>query len=166
MTDRFNAIVAEDVDGKTRAALKSISLAELPDEEVLVQVAYSTLNYKDGLAVSGKGRICRSLPLIHGHQSSHMSLRMQPTQSVGESEQFELTGVVADKGLVEVEVVHHDAAPDGRLGQAASVVGVGHVPTIELGLPFGSRLPHHLLAKPRLERRQFAGRKLVALQVE
>ncbi|WP_339673676.1 MDR family oxidoreductase [Dasania marina] len=62
----FNAIVAEDVDGKPRAALKSISLNELPDEDVLVQVAYSTLNYKDGLAVSGKGRICRSLPLICG----------------------------------------------------------------------------------------------------
>jgi acrylyl-CoA reductase (NADPH) len=66
MTDRFNAIVAEEVDGKTRAALKRITLSELPDEEVLVQVAYSTLNYKDGLAVSGKGRICRSLPLICG----------------------------------------------------------------------------------------------------
>ncbi|MCR8922807.1 oxidoreductase [Dasania sp. GY-MA-18] len=62
----FNAIVAEDVDGKPRAALKSISLNDLPDEEVLVEVAYSTLNYKDGLAVSGKGRICRSLPLICG----------------------------------------------------------------------------------------------------
>ena len=62
----FNAIVAEDVDGKARAALKSISLNDLPDEEVLVEVAYSTLNYKDGLAVSGKGRICRSLPLICG----------------------------------------------------------------------------------------------------
>ncbi len=66
MTDTFNAIVAEDVDGKPRAALKAITLADLPDEEVLVEVAYSTLNYKDGLAVSGKGRICRTLPLICG----------------------------------------------------------------------------------------------------
>ena len=66
MTDTFNAIVAEDVDGKPRAALKAITLADLPDEEVLVAVAYSTLNYKDGLAVAGKGRICRKLPLICG----------------------------------------------------------------------------------------------------
>lgn len=66
MTDTFNAIVAEDVDGKPRAALKAITLNDLPDEEVLVEVAYSTLNYKDGLAVSGKGRICRKLPLICG----------------------------------------------------------------------------------------------------
>jgi acrylyl-CoA reductase (NADPH) len=65
MTATFNAIVAEDVDGKPRAALKAITLADLPDEEVLVEVAYSTLNYKDGLAVS-KGRICRTLPLTCG----------------------------------------------------------------------------------------------------
>ncbi|MEH6582561.1 MAG: MDR family oxidoreductase [Halioglobus sp.] len=66
MTDKFNAIVAEDIDGKARASLKSISQADLPSEDILVQVAFSTLNYKDGLAVSGKGRICRTLPLICG----------------------------------------------------------------------------------------------------
>jgi acrylyl-CoA reductase (NADPH) len=66
MTDQFNAMVAQDVEGKTQVALRQISLADLPDEDVLVQVAYSTLNYKDGLAVSGKGRICRTLPLICG----------------------------------------------------------------------------------------------------
>jgi acrylyl-CoA reductase (NADPH) len=66
MSDFFNAIVAEEVEGKTVASLKQLSLADLPDEAVLVEVGYSTLNYKDGLAVSGKGRICRSLPLICG----------------------------------------------------------------------------------------------------
>lgn len=62
----FNAIVAEDHDGKARATLKQISFNDLPEEDVLVKIAYSTLNYKDGLAVSGKGKICRSLPLICG----------------------------------------------------------------------------------------------------
>jgi acrylyl-CoA reductase (NADPH) len=66
MTDSFNAVVAEEIDGKTRATLKPIGHQDLPDEDVLVEVACSTLNYKDGLAVSGKGRICRSLPLICG----------------------------------------------------------------------------------------------------
>jgi acrylyl-CoA reductase (NADPH) len=66
MTDTFSAIVAEDDNGKARARLKQITRADLPDEDVLVEVAYSTLNYKDGLAVSGKGRICRTLPLICG----------------------------------------------------------------------------------------------------
>mgnify|MGYP001148780028 CR=1 FL=1 len=66
MTDTFNAIVAEEVDGKPVASLKQISLSDLPDEPVLVDVSYSTLNYKDGLAVAGRGRICRSLPLTCG----------------------------------------------------------------------------------------------------
>ncbi len=66
MSETFNAIVAEDVDGHSKASLKQITLNDLPDEDVLVDVAYSTLNYKDGLAVSGKSGICRSLPLICG----------------------------------------------------------------------------------------------------
>jgi len=66
MSDMFNAIVAEDVDGKAIASLKQLSLADLPDEAVLVDVSNSTLNYKDGLAVSGRGKICRTLPLICG----------------------------------------------------------------------------------------------------
>jgi acrylyl-CoA reductase (NADPH) len=66
MTEPFNAIVAEEFDGKSRASLKQIQLKDLPDEDVLVEVACSTLNYKDGLAVSGRGRICRNLPLICG----------------------------------------------------------------------------------------------------
>ena len=66
MTDIFNAIVAEDVDGKAVASLKQIGLADLPDEPVLVEVAYSTINYKDGLAITGASPICRKLPLICG----------------------------------------------------------------------------------------------------
>jgi acrylyl-CoA reductase (NADPH) len=66
MPDTFNAIVCNEVDGKHVAGLREIGLADLPDEPVLVDVAYSTINYKDGLAVSGAGRICRALPLTCG----------------------------------------------------------------------------------------------------
>jgi acrylyl-CoA reductase (NADPH) len=66
MNDYFSAILAEDVEGKTVASIKQITLADLPDEAVLIDVSYSTLNYKDGLAVSGMGKICRTLPLICG----------------------------------------------------------------------------------------------------
>lgn len=66
MSNSFNAVVAEEIDGKTRAAIKQLTLDDLPDEDVLVEVAYSTLNYKDGLAVSGKGKICRRLPMVCG----------------------------------------------------------------------------------------------------
>ncbi len=40
--------------------------ADLPEGDVTVDVAYSSLNYKDGLAVTGKGRIARSLPMVCG----------------------------------------------------------------------------------------------------
>ncbi len=66
MADTFNAIVAEKQDGKIVAALKQIGLSDLADEDVLVDVAYSTVNYKDGLAVSGAAPICQVSPLICG----------------------------------------------------------------------------------------------------
>lgn len=59
-------MVIEDVDGKPRAALKALTLGDLPDHDVLVEVSYSSLNYKDGLAISGKGRIARRLPMVGG----------------------------------------------------------------------------------------------------
>ena len=66
MSDTFNAMMIVEGEGKPRAEFRSLSLAELPDYDVLVEVAYSTLNYKDGLAVSGKGRIARRLPMVAG----------------------------------------------------------------------------------------------------
>lgn len=49
-----------------RGTLCELDASELPDEDVLVDVAYSTVNYKDGLAVSGRGKICRRLPMVCG----------------------------------------------------------------------------------------------------
>jgi acrylyl-CoA reductase (NADPH) len=67
VSEEFAAIVAElNEEGKPRASIKSITLADIPDEDVLIDVAYSTVNYKDGLAVSGKGRICRQYPMVCG----------------------------------------------------------------------------------------------------
>lgn len=66
MTQSFTALMIDDVEGKPRAGFRTIALTDLPDHEVLVEVAYSSLNYKDGLAVSGKGRIARKLPMVAG----------------------------------------------------------------------------------------------------
>ncbi|WP_197063586.1 MDR family oxidoreductase [Novosphingobium malaysiense] len=64
--EKFNALVIADVDGKPQASFKELGLGDLPDLDVLVEVACSTLNYKDGLAVSGKQKIARKPPLIGG----------------------------------------------------------------------------------------------------
>jgi len=66
MSDRFKAIVIEDVEGKPKAGFKDLATTDLPDYPVLVDVAFSTLNYKDGLAITGKGKIARKLPLVAG----------------------------------------------------------------------------------------------------
>jgi putative YhdH/YhfP family quinone oxidoreductase len=67
MNTPFTALVIEEVDGKARAGFKQLELADLPDHDVLVEVAYSTLNYKDGLAISGnRNKVARKLPMVGG----------------------------------------------------------------------------------------------------
>ncbi|MBD9375426.1 oxidoreductase [Rhizobium sp. ARZ01] len=66
MSEHFDAMVVEDVDGKPHAQLRKLTQADLPDHDVLVEVAYSSLNYKDGLAIAGKGRIARRVPMVGG----------------------------------------------------------------------------------------------------
>lgn len=62
----FNAIVAEEIDGRIKGRLHTLSLEDLPYEDVLVEVAYSTLNYKDGLALTGRSGVIRKLPMVCG----------------------------------------------------------------------------------------------------
>lgn len=50
----------------TPAEFQEITDADLPEGDVVVDVAYSSLNYKDGLAVTGKGKIARSFPMVCG----------------------------------------------------------------------------------------------------
>ena len=66
MKERFNAIVADKRGEGSVAAPRELCLADLPDDDVLVEVAYSTLNYKDGMALTGAGPICRFFPMVCG----------------------------------------------------------------------------------------------------
>ena len=62
----FNAIVIEKDEAGYRASLKAIDEASLPEGEVTVRVEYSTVNYKDGLAITGKSPVVRKFPLNAG----------------------------------------------------------------------------------------------------
>jgi len=66
LSGTINAIVARERDGKVAGKLEQLAVTDLPDEDVRVRISRSTLNYKDGLAVSGRGRICRRLPMVCG----------------------------------------------------------------------------------------------------
>ena len=62
----FKAMVIEKADGGTKSALTDFDEANLMDGDVTVRVEYSTLNYKDGLAITGKAPVVRRFPMIAG----------------------------------------------------------------------------------------------------
>ena len=76
----FKAIRIDKADKGTTATLAQFDEAELMEGDVLVRVEWSTLNYKDGLAVTGKSPVVRRFPMIAGidfagtvEQSTHPS---------------------------------------------------------------------------------------------
>ena len=62
----FRAIVVEKAEGGTKAALTDFDEANLMEGDVTVRVEYSTVNYKDGLAVTGRAPVVRRFPMIAG----------------------------------------------------------------------------------------------------
>ncbi|WP_292613261.1 alcohol dehydrogenase catalytic domain-containing protein, partial [Nitrobacter sp. 62-13] len=79
----FRAIRIDKAEKGTTAALTQFDEADLMDGDVTVRVEWSTLNYKDGLAVTGKAPVVRRFPMIAGidfagtvEQSSHPSWKV------------------------------------------------------------------------------------------
>ncbi|MGI4855459.1 MAG: MDR family oxidoreductase [Janthinobacterium lividum] len=63
----FRAILIEKDDAPvSRATLTSLDNERLPDGDVLVRIMYSTLNYKDALAITGRGAVVRQFPMVPG----------------------------------------------------------------------------------------------------
>ena len=62
----FKGIVIDKDEAGYRAAVRDIDETELPEGDVTVRVAYSSLNYKDGLAITGKGPVVRKFPMVPG----------------------------------------------------------------------------------------------------
>ena len=82
----FKGILIEKSDSNYSAALKEIDESQLPEGDVTVRVSHSTLNYKDALAITGKGAVVRKFPMVPGidlvgevEESSH------PDHKVGDS---------------------------------------------------------------------------------
>ena len=74
----MKAILINKQDDSYQASLETIEHSELPEGDVSVRVDYSTLNYKDSLAITGKSPVVRSFPMVPGidlsgtvEQSSH-----------------------------------------------------------------------------------------------
>lgn len=62
----FPALVARQQDKTYSVSLEQLGVGDLPPGELLVDVQYSSLNYKDALAITGRGRIVRKFPMVLG----------------------------------------------------------------------------------------------------
>jgi acrylyl-CoA reductase (NADPH) len=66
LTNTFRAILVSKTDDGQKVEFVRLTEADLMDGNVTIDVAHSSLNYKDGLAITGKGPIIRRWPLIPG----------------------------------------------------------------------------------------------------
>ena len=62
----FNAILIDKTDTGQTVAVARLDEAQLPEGDVTIDVGYSTLNYKDGLAITGNSPVVRKFPMIPG----------------------------------------------------------------------------------------------------
>jgi len=65
-TQSFRACRIHDDSGRITAAIEAVALDELSPGEVVIRVHYSSVNYKDALAATGRGKVLRRFPLIGG----------------------------------------------------------------------------------------------------
>ena len=64
--ETFRALVTDESGGKSHAEFREVKQSDLPEGDTLVEVAYSSLNYKDALAVTGRGKVIRRFPMVPG----------------------------------------------------------------------------------------------------
>ena len=62
----FKGLLLEESGGKVSSKITTLEESALPPGEVTVDVAYSTLNYKDGMVLNGLGRLVRNYPHVPG----------------------------------------------------------------------------------------------------
>ena len=86
MTDTFRAVrLTKTESGQTQAELADLTAADLMDGDVTVRVDFSTLNYKDGLALTGKAPVVRTWPLIPGIDfAGHVEASSHPSFGPGD----------------------------------------------------------------------------------
>lgn len=125
----FKAIVIDKPDDAQTVALTEIDETQLPEGDVLVDVTYSTLNYKDALALTGSAPIIRKYPLTPGIDfSGIVADSAHPDFKPGDRVVLNGWGVGEKHsgGLAEKARVKGDwlvALPDGMSLRDAMIVG-------------------------------------------
>lgn len=84
--DRFTALRVHQADDKVEPRIEQISLDDLAAGNVVIRASYSGINYKDAMAVLGKGKVARRYPLVPGIDVAGKVLRSEdPRYKEGDS---------------------------------------------------------------------------------
>lgn len=119
----------ESKEGKNVATVRDIPDDSLPRGDVLVRVEYSSLNYKDGLAVTGKGKVVKSYPWVPGIDLAGVVVESEAA-SWNKGDQVVVTGWGVGEqqwgGFAELARLKADwllPLPEGMAPQDAMAVG-------------------------------------------
>ena len=91
MSDNFKALMINKTDDKQAISIVNIDESELMEGNVVVDVTHSTLNYKDGLAITGSSPIVRTFPMIPGIDFSGI-VRSSEDKKFSEGDRVVLNG--------------------------------------------------------------------------
>ncbi|MTH45629.1 acrylyl-CoA reductase (NADPH) [Intestinirhabdus alba] len=125
----MQALILEQQDGKTLASVQKLEESRLPEGDVTVDIHWSSLNYKDALAITGKGKIIRNFPMIPGIDfAGTVRASEDPRFHAGQAVLLTGWGVGENHwgGLAERARVKGDwlvALPDGLDGRKAMIIG-------------------------------------------
>ena len=145
LPDSFRALVAEKQDDDVARGIQDLRADDLPDGDTVVRVDWSSVNYKDALAVSPKGRVAQISPLVPG-------VDLAGTVVEGEGEGSEVIvhghdlGVAHHGGFAEYARVPGEwvvPLPDGLSARQAMALGTAGF-TAALSV---QRLEEHGLSK-------------------
>src|SRR4051812_42862104 len=126
--DDFRALVAENADDDVKRELRTLSRDDLLDGDVVIRVAWSSVNYKDALAVSPKGQVAQISPLVPGIDLAGEVVEAGGDFSEGDQvlvHAYDL-GVAHHGGYAEYSRVPADwviALPDGLDARGAMTLG-------------------------------------------
>lgn len=135
----FQAFRIHNDDQGYRAGIESMGVDQLSAGEVVIRAAHSSVNYKDALAGTGKGRILRRFPLVGGIDvSGHVAASTDPRFSEGDAVLVTGRGLgeTRDGGYAEYVRVEADMVvplPDGLDLREAMILGTAGF-TAALGL--------------------------------
>jgi acrylyl-CoA reductase (NADPH) len=102
MADKFRALLVTKDGGRQSVAVTELTEADLMEGDVTVAVEHSTVNYKHGLAITGKAPIIRKFPIIPGIDLAGKVLRSEdPRFQAGGPRRAERLGEVHHGGYAE-----------------------------------------------------------------